>query len=123
MAFEKLGSPKSARIGALAVVCIFPLAYALETVWFRVWEGGAAAASSAGFLLLLLKLDGQKERISTWQVAATATVAAIIFFVGPPIGVAAYLGALMLMVRQLPARRWPETAVMTLAILLAVLTP
>ena len=123
LAFEKLGTPKSARIGALAVVCIFPLAYAFETVWFRVWEGGAAAASSAGFLLLLLTLDGQKERISTWQVAATATVAAIIFFVSPPIGVAAYLGALILMVRQLPARRWPGTAVMTLAILLAVLTP
>lgn len=123
LAFEKLGTSKTARLGALAVVCIFPLAYAFETVWFRVWEGGAAAAASAGFLLLLLTLDGQKERISTWQVAATATVAAIIFFVSPPIGVAAYLGALMLMVRQLPARRWPGTAVMTLAILVAVLTP
>ncbi len=123
LAFEKLGTPKSARIGALAVVCIFPLAYAFETVWFRVWEGGAAAASSAAFLLLLLKLDDQSERISAWQVAATATVAAMIFFVSPPIGVAAYLGALMLMVRQLPVRRWPGTAVMTLAILVAVLTP
>ena len=51
--FECLGLPRYASLAALATLSLVPLNFWLETVWFRVWEGGLAVALGSSLLYLL----------------------------------------------------------------------
>ncbi len=104
-AFGKLKSPVLARLAGLAVLCLLPLNFSLEAVWFRTWDGGLAAALGSAFLFVLLTLD-QQDEVTLAQTAGTALLAALLLFVSPPLGLPAYLCGAILLVKKIPPRRW-----------------
>lgn len=114
-------SPRGA-LAALAVFCLVPLNNYLEIVDFRAWEGGLATLLGAACLLLTVRADARGE-VSWRIVGALALLAALAFFINPPLGIAAYANALLLLVRRVPATRWPAAAGVAAVMLAAVLTP
>ncbi len=120
--FRDLGAPASGRLLALALLCWSPVNALIEGVWFRVWEGGMAVALGALFLYFVVRLD-RSERIRLRDIAGVSFLAAATLFVSPPLGVAAYLCALMLMLRRLPSRRWFGTSAIAGVAMIAVLAP
>ncbi len=116
------GASRRAALAALAVFCLVPLNNYLEIVDFRVWEGGLATLLGAATLLLTVRADAAAK--VSWRVVwGIAILAALTFFISPPLGLAAYVNALLLLVRRVPARRWATTAAVAVVALLAVLTP
>jgi hypothetical protein len=63
-AFERLGVPPLARLGAIALLSLLPLNMFLETTQFRNWEGALAAAGIAVCLSRALDLDDDERRPS-----------------------------------------------------------
>ncbi len=121
-AFGELDAPPAGRLLALALLCLAPANTDLEVIWFRVWDGGMAIAAGALLLLTVLRADRAK-RVSTGWFVALAGVAAVTFFISPPLGVAGYLCCVLLVVRRVEVRRWPAAAAIALAVLVVVLAP
>ena len=93
-AFRRLGTPLWARIAAVSFLCLSPAYVAQEAVDFRIWEGGLASFLGALFLdtLLVMSDDGEATRP---RLALLAIVAALLFFVNPPLGLGALACALV----------------------------
>jgi hypothetical protein len=119
-AFAILGTPRPARLLALAaLLCCNPF-ISQEVIDFRVWDGGLASALSGACLLLLLK-TGQRHRVAVRSLAALVATNALLFFVNPILGVAAYLCTGLLMVTRLSPVRFAQgagIAVLALALLI-----
>lgn len=115
-AFERLGTPRSARMLGLGFACIAPTYIGQEAVEFRVWDGGLAACLAALLLsLLTAALEERRQALErappgSIRVIAAAVICALAFFVNPPLGVAMILCATVFALRELPM---PQTAVAT----------
>ncbi|RST29448.1 hypothetical protein HMF7854_00340 [Sphingomonas ginkgonis] len=120
LAFARIGTPRGARLGALAFLCLLPTNFELETYWFKAWEGGLAVTLGALYLGLLLRLD-RAAAPGARAIAGMAALAALAFFVSPQIGCGLYAATLLFMATRLPWRRWPlaiGAAVLALALLI-----
>lgn len=111
------------RTVALGILCLVPLNFHFEVVEFRVWEGALACALAFSFLLAVIRIDKHADPISWRIILAVSFSAALIFFVSPQLGVAAYVASLTLMVRKLPTRRWPGAILLALLALTAMIVP
>jgi hypothetical protein len=121
-AFAYMGGPRNGRLLALGIYCLLPLTPYTELMEFRHWEGGLAVLLAAGLLLLMVKADARET--TGWRDRfAIALLAAILFFVNPPMGLAGYLMATILLWRQLQWREFPATIALAAAVLVAVLLP
>lgn len=121
-AFGLIGTPRPARRLALAFLCLVPVYMALETMTFRVWEGALAVFLGAAYLVALLEAE-RAQMIGWGRVAAMSLLAALLFFVSPPMGVAAYVASLWLLVERLAVRRWPGAALMAMGALALFIAP
>ena len=119
-AFGQLGTPRPARLAALAIACLAPLNLAMETIDFRIWEGGFGVALAIGFLTALHAVE-RRGVPGTRAVLSLSVAAAAVLFVSPPLGLGAYAGALLLLAGRLPRRRWlGATGIMIAALALFV---
>jgi len=98
-AFGRLGSPNWARLSAFAFACLAPVYTAQEAVDFRIWEGGLAVFLCALFLERIIALESTKN-VSTIIVAGMAVLNAMLFFVQPALGIAAYICSAIFCVRR-----------------------
>ncbi|KAB7643697.1 hypothetical protein F3168_15410 [Polymorphobacter fuscus] len=121
-AFGLMGMPRPWRIAALAALCLVPLNMQLEIETFRIWEGGLSVAVAALFLWGLLTLERRAE-VGWGAIIAMALLAALLFFISPPLGLAGYLGALLLLIGRLPLRRWAGAAGIAVAALALLIAP
>lgn len=118
-AFGRLGLSSGARLGALAFLCLVPAYFWPEAVDFRIWEGGLATFLTALFLDRLLAL----KQISIASAIGMAFLNALLFFVNPMWGSAAYLCAAVYCIRNLPLRRLPALAALAVAALALFILP
>ena len=77
-AFERLSVAPLARTGAIALLCLLPFHMSLEMGEFRYWEGSLAAAGIAVCLSRALKLDGDKQRTSWFDLSVLAFGAGVL---------------------------------------------
>lgn len=125
-AFERLGTPRWARIAGLAFACIAPTYVGQEAVDFRVWDGGLAACLAAVFVgLLTAALDEREPRVqrSRTRVLAAAVVCALVFFINPPLGAAMTLCTALFALRELPIAQSTLAATAAAGVLAALITP
>lgn len=121
-AFELAGTPRPALLLGLAGFWLLPINFHLEVVMFRIWEGTLATALAAFFIYRVLRADAKHE--DGWsEVVMLSLVAAVLFLVSPPLGLAGYAAALLLTVRTQPVRRWAGVAVTAAIALAMVVTP
>lgn len=120
-AFGRLGTPKWARVGALAFACLLPVYINQEAVDFRIWEGGLAVFLVALFLDRLLAAL-EHPVLATRDVVLLAALAALIFFVNPTLGLAVYASSGLACLKRMRAGRLIATAALAagLASLLVV---
>ena len=121
-AFAYMGASRGSRLLALGIYCLLPLTPYTELMEFRHWEGGLAVLLAAALLLLIVKADARET--TRWRERfPIALLAAILFFVNPPLGVAGYIMAAILLFRRLEWREFPATIAMSAVVLVAVLLP
>ena len=121
-AFGRLGSPRWARLIALAFACIAPVYFTQESVDFRVWEGGLAAFLCALFLDRLLAFQSNKNLLMH-AVAGMALLTALLFFVNPILGLGAYACAAIVCFKRLHGVRLAGTIGLAVGALAIFLTP
>lgn len=121
LSFKVMGSPPLARVAAIAFLCIAPLNYSLEVVWFRVWDGGLAVAAASVFFYLVVAADGRPAGWS--RIVALAVALAVLFFIQPNFGVAGIVCAAVFMVRNVAPRRWLGTMATALLAAVVVFAP
>jgi hypothetical protein len=121
-AFEAAGTPRPALLLGLAGFWLLPINFHLEVVMFRIWEGTLATALAAFFVYRVVRADRKRE-VGWGEVALLSLVAAVLFLVSPPLGLAGYAAALLLTVRTQPMRRWIGMAAVAAVALAAVVTP
>lgn len=122
LSFRALGVPRTARRCALLMLLVFPLNLGLEAQWFRIWEGGLAVLAEFAFLLLLLRYD-RTDRHDVRASVGLSLAAAVLLFISPPLGVPAYLAALLFMLFRQPWTEWARTAVIATGCLGLVFAP
>ena len=120
--FGQLGVSRPARLLALAFIAVVPLNFELETIDFRIWEGGLAVLLGLSYLYAILRLE-QAPKIGLGATVAMAFAAAIILFISPAMGIAAYAASVLLLFDRTPPREWPRTILIAVLALVAVLTP
>ena len=121
-AFEAAGTPRPALLLGLTGFWLLPINFHLEVVMFRIWEGTLATALAAFFIYRVLRADLKRE--AGWgEVALLSLVAAVLFLVSPPLGLAGYAAALLLTLRTQPVRRWTGVAATAAIALAIVVTP
>ncbi len=110
-AFGYLRIPRPARLGGLAVVMLAPAYFTVETVDFRVWEGGLATFLAGLFLERLLVAHARlaEPPVSAHRRAmrfplAPIACASLLFFVNPPLGGSAFLCLVVFGLARLPIR-------------------
>lgn len=127
--FERLGTPRWARILGLAFACIAPTYIGQEAVDFRVWDGGLAACLAALFFSLLTaalaeqRLRLERSPVGSTRVLAAAAVCALAFFINPPLGAAMMLCAAVFAVRELPIGQSALATAVTAGVLALLITP
>lgn len=104
LAFGRLGTPRWARLLALAFACMAPVYIPEESVDFRIWEGGLSVFLCALFLDRLLSLQSRKS-LPVYVVAGMAGLTALLFFVNPALGIGAYVCAAMTCFQRLHGMR------------------
>ena len=120
-AFALVGTSRNWRLTGLALLCMLPLNFQLEVEAFRIWEGGLSVALASLFLWALLTLE-RRPQLGWTAIAGMSALAAALFFVSPPLGLAGYIGSLLLLIKRLPLPHWPGAiaiAVVTLALFIA----
>jgi hypothetical protein len=120
-AFEAAGTSRTPLLLGLAAFWLLPMNFHLEAVMFRVWEGTLATALAAFFIYRVVRAD-QQRRAGWAEIALLSLLAALLFLVSPPLGLAGYVAALLLMMRTQPSQRWTGVvaiAALSLAIVLA----
>jgi hypothetical protein len=116
------GVPRAPRLAALAVFALLPVTPELETTAFRVWEGGVA--SLLGAIVLLLSLRADRDRTLGYRgMLPIAANAALLFFISPALGLAAYAVIGLLLLRTVSPRRWIGHVSILAVALAVVLTP
>lgn len=122
LCLERLGTPAIWRLIALGLFCMLPLFPHLETVMFRIWEGALASLLSAWILLRMLDADRLRIfAVKPWIV--TSFIAAFLFFLNPPSGLACFAMMGIWLLRQRPFRTWPGYAALSALALVLVLAP
>jgi hypothetical protein len=121
-AFEAAGTPRPALLLGLAGFWLLPINFHLEVVMFRIWEGTLATAIAAFFIYRVLRADRQRE-VGWGEVVLLSLVAAVLFLISPPLGLAGYAAALLLTLRTQPVRRWTGVAATAAIALAIVVTP
>lgn len=120
--FGLMGASRSSRLLGLALYCLLPLAPFTELIEFRHWEGGLAIFLATSLLYLIVETD--VSNATDWfRRCALALVAAILFFINLPLGLAGYTMCLLLLVRKLEWRDSFKTVAMATLVLTVVLTP
>ena len=120
--FGLMGVSRTSRLFGLGLYCLVPLSPFTEMVEFRHWEGGLAVFLATGLLMLIVTVDASGA--TSWRARfAVSLLAAILFFVNPPLGLAGYAMAVILLCRRLAWRSYPATIGMAALVLIAVLTP
>jgi len=102
-AFGRLGVARPALLGALAFLCLMPTYVGQESADFRVWEGGLAVFLMALFLdrLVAAEMTAPPRRSALIILAA---IIGLLFFVNPPLGIAAGCCAAIFALHRLPLR-------------------
>lgn len=121
-AFRRLGVPAFARLGAFAVASLMPLYMSYETVSFWAWEGGLAMLLGALCLDQLIRLD-QSARVGWRDVVGMSLLVAAVFYVSPALGLGAYFGGFLLMLRKFHPKKWLGVAGIVAAAAVVVLAP
>jgi hypothetical protein len=121
-AFGRLGSPRWARLIALAFACIAPVYIPQESVDFRIWEGGLAVFLCALFLDRLLAFQSSKI-VLIHAVAGMAVLTALLFFVNPTLGLGAYACAAIVCLKRLHGVQLAGTIGLAVGALAIFLTP
>lgn len=120
-AFGLLGTPRLMRLAALAVLALAPVNRSLEIKTFRVWDGALAVALGMVGLYLLLRLERRADP-GRASIMGISLLAALAFFLSPPVGLALYFCCLLVML-QWPAARWPGTVAMAALALALFVVP
>lgn len=110
-ALGHLQVPRRARLAALAIGLLVPAYFTLETVDFRVWEGGLASALTALFLERVIaahrRLAGERgaasHRASRFPLVPIGC-ACLLFCVNPVLGMGAFACLTMLGIMLLSPR-------------------
>lgn len=121
-AFGHLRLARPARLVALAIGFLAPAYFTIETVDFRVWEGGLATFLAALFLERLLAA----HRIATGTTRfplAPIGCACLLFVVNPPLGVSAFLCLVIFGLTTLPMRANIIGAAIALGLVSAAILP
>jgi hypothetical protein len=121
-AFEAAGTSRAALLLGLAGFWLLPMNFHLEAVMFRVWEGALATALAAFLIYRVIQID-RKGSAGWIEIALFSLLAAVLFLVNPPLGLAGYAAALLLMVRTQPLGRWIGIVATAAIALAAVLGP
>ena len=121
-AFGRLGTPRWARLAGLAFGCLAPAYLNCEAVDFRVWEGGLATFLLALFFDRLLAAESAAV-VSGRMILAMAGLTGLLFFVNPPLGIAAYLCAGIFCLRKLPLARTMQAIGASLVVLAILIVP
>lgn len=99
-AFGKMGGTTGGRLFGLGLYCLLPLGPFVELMEFRHWEGGLTAFLAAALLLLAVEYDA--ALMVEWsRRLCLAALAALLFFVNPPVGIAGYALLALLFWRRL----------------------
>ncbi len=116
--------PRPARLAALAIGMLAPAYLTIETVDFRVWEGGLATFLAALFLERVLTTH---RRLSEYPAIRFPLVpigcACVLFFVNPPLGASAFVCLAILGLTRLPMRANVVGAVIAVGLLTAMVAP
>ncbi len=103
--FARLGTPRWARLGALIALLVLPIYTTNEAFEWRIWEGGLGLLLANLTLYVLLRAERGEppRRCALWL----AVLPACTFFVNPVLGVAAYAGWALFVLRH----RWSVAGV------------
>jgi len=102
--FAVLGLSPMVLRRATLLLCLLPVHAPQEAIDFRYWEGGVSALLAMLSLWWIVTLD--RAGVPGWTtLAAAAMLAALTFFVAPPVGLAVCLGWGCWALRRLPPRR------------------
>lgn len=102
-AFAILGMARSARLAALAFLCLFPAYITQEAIDFRAWEGALTVLLGAAFLTCAAA--AVRDGLNWASATLLAVVAAAAFFMNPVYGLGLYAAGMMLATRQWPIGR------------------
>jgi hypothetical protein len=91
-----IGMPRWSRLAFLGLFALLPLYPKIETIEFRLWEGGLAILLAASLLLLIVRSDTDGV-LSNRRMVAAAILTAFLFFISPPVGLGAYAAACLLL--------------------------
>ncbi len=122
----RLGIARTPRLIALALGMLAPAYISIETIDFRVWEGGLATFLAALFLDRILAAHGAVDvsrreiRRFPWTLVACAC---LVFFVNPPLGVSAFVCLLILGLAKMPLRANVAGAAMAAGFLSVAIVP
>jgi hypothetical protein len=95
---RRLGASPAAIVGGFVALALLPIYTTSEAFDFRVWEGGIALLLAGATLRVVLMLDrGEAVRRPN---ATLGMLAALTFFVNPPLGLAMLLAIAILWVRR-----------------------
>ena len=120
--FGRLQSQTIGRLAALSTLSVLPLNFGLEVVWFRFWDGALVALIASSFLYTAinkLEKDGEDRRLTTFL----ALQSAILMFLSPAYGVAAYITFFMMFIQGAFRREIVTTLLKITIALILVLTP
>lgn len=114
------------RLAALAVGMLAPAYMTLEAIDFRVWEGGLATFLAAVFLdrvLLLRRTASRDGARPTAFPRMPVVIASILFFVHPPLGLAAFTCLTVFGLTVVPFRACLTGAALAVALVAAMIVP
>lgn len=117
--FRQLGADRWTLRWGTALLCLVPPFVSQETVDFRYWEGGMALALAALNLSFTARVDASGT-MSWRMMLGAAALAAVTFFLCPPVGLATDFCWGIVALRRLPlstAMRFAATAAVALALL------
>lgn len=120
--FERLDADPAAIRWSLVMLCLLPVFVQREVIDFRYWEGAAGLGLASGSLLLLAA-TGSAQAISLQRMMAASFLAALTFFVSPPVGLAVIACWGIFALRRLSFRRCLTFALTMLAALALFIAP
>ncbi len=123
LTFRRAGASIATCLVGLALCCGLPLNLGLESVTFRLWEGGLAVMISGALLLALVSLNHAREAPSLRATIALAVTAALLFLVSPQLGAAGYASTALLYLRRATPRAVVRAVIVAALALAAVLGP
>ena len=120
--FSALGAGERTLRWGTALLCLLPLFVQQETIDFRYWEGAMAVTLGAANLLLLVTLE-ELPVLKPRVMLGIAALAAVTFFVSPPVGLAVDLCWAIFALRRLPFREMLKFAGLSAAALALLVGP